>query len=113
MDKKLFYISVDGCTDWLSVDKGNDGKYLSYPFYCYSIKSNKTREIATIDNPLVQLYLKIFDLKMIEQHAYLETSDDSESNKLVNFYDWIITEADETKSICKLEDFETYYEPVG
>jgi len=112
LDGKLFYITnLDRATDWLSIEKGEDGKYVSYPFAFYSIKSGKREPIE--NNPsLVELYTKCFELKQPKPYAWVETIHKGQT-VTVQEGDYIIPEPDGIHFYpCKPDIFENTYEKV-
>ena len=95
----------------MSIEKGQDGKYVSYPFAFYSIKSGKREPIES--NPeLVKLYLELFELKQPEPYAWVETIH-AEQNIEVKEGDYIIPEPDGIHYYaCKPDIFEKNHEKV-
>lgn len=112
LDGRLFYISrCNRATDWLSIEKGVDGKYVSYPFAFYSIKSGKREPIES--NPeLVKLYTDVFKLEHPEPYAWVETIHEGQRVEIKEG-DFIIPEPDGIHYYpCKPDIFEKTYEKV-
>jgi hypothetical protein len=84
--KKYFYISNCDAKKWLSIEKQEDGKRVSYPFDHWYGNCTETIHFD-IDNPLVQMYLEEFNLDWPIPHAYLK-----ESAININNSDWIVKE---------------------
>ena len=113
IDGKYFYITHTPlmARDWLSVVKGQDGKYEALPFAMYELKSGK-RESVIPEHPLVKLYLECFDLGDPKPYAWVETIHKGQTVK-VEEGDWIIPEPDgEHYYPCKHDIFEKTYEPA-
>lgn len=97
--------------DWLSVEKGEDGKYETLPFAFYEVKSGK-REPVIPGHHLVALYLDAFELGYPKPYAWVETIHRGQTVK-VQEGDWIIPEPDgEHFYPCKPDIFEKTYEPA-
>lgn len=61
LDEKLFYAvgrKNEKPKEWLSLEKGEDGKFKVYPFWCYEVKSGK-REWVSRKNERAVLYRKL------------------------------------------------------
>lgn len=55
---KLYYVDrldFRRPTSWLSLEKGDDGKYTAYPFAFYEIKSGREERVS-VDHELVRRY---------------------------------------------------------
>jgi hypothetical protein len=103
IDGKLFYYTGCNCENWLSIEKGEDGKYACYPFTEWKIRSDAHR-ISKVNCPhLVQLYLDTFNLQENPLIAYL-------GENLININDWIVKEPDGEIRVMNTEKFNKLYE---
>jgi hypothetical protein len=114
IDKKLFYISgtVGRVYDWLSIEKDpKDGRYVTYPFMMYEIRSFPEHEAATEDHPLVKLYKELFpETGDLRAYAFISTPDDDTQE--VGLGDWVIKTVNGDLTRCKADAFEQTYEPA-
>lgn len=107
-DGKLFYPSHTNSNEWLSLDKNKDGKYDSYPFVFYEIKSGDRKPLNEYYN-LFEIYQKCFNVNIPKEYAWIETL---EGNMKVSEYDWVIKGVNGEFYPCKPDIFEKTYEPV-
>lgn len=107
-DGKLFYPSHTNCQEWLSIDKNEDGKHITYPFAIYEIKSGERKFIEDCPE-LLELYQKCFNVKTPKEHVWIETL---EGAMKVSEYDWVIKGVNGEYYPCKPDIFEKTYELV-
>ncbi len=111
IDGKLFYTSHTDSRDWLSVEKGEDGKHIAYPFFCYEIKSGDRVPIEKRPD-LIDLYIKCFEVEYPKPYAWVETIHKGQTVE-VQEGEWVIAEPDGIHFYpCKPDIFTNTYEEV-
>lgn len=104
---KMFYVSVCGAQNWLSVETSTDHKHDAYSFNFYSFKAGK-QEPAPVDHPLVKLYLEMFYLTYPKVDATIESR-----NAVVHLNDWVVTTDDGGIFAASPEVFAARYKKVN
>ena len=111
VDQKLFYVTHTDAKHWLAVEANADGKFDTYLFAFYSIKSSYHCP-ADERKDLVDLYLEVFNLLAPLPHVWVETIHKGQSVTLADG-DWVIPEPDGIHFYpCKPEIFQKTYEPA-
>jgi len=108
---ELFYLQGEGnmAKDWLTVKKDKNGKYESFPFSFYEIKSGEIRDTCRSEE-LGNIYCNVFGWKTFPRPTGLIKT--LEGSMIVSWGDFVIKGVKGEFYPCKPDIFEETYEKV-